>query len=173
MYYKITNQSSEVYQKLHQLRSRELQIEEENKKAIEAKTGMSWDVCLADSKQQQFRRVTQYFGFQFHQTDQVDTKIWKKHKKYPQIWEPNTRTKAGQEMNRFLRNGLDSSPYDEVFEILQLESLSRFTFPFVEICDETIILYLGDKHRPKDPNVVEITSVEFESLQEQKLVKEA
>jgi hypothetical protein len=173
MYYKITDQSSEVYQKLHQLRTRELQIEEENKKAIQSKTGMTWNAFLGDTKQQQFRRVTQYAGFMFNQTDQVDPKIWKRDKKYPAIWVPNTRTKAGREMDQFLSNGLDSSPYGKVLEILGLERLTRFTFPFVEICEDAIILYLGDQHQPKDPNVVEITFKEFQGLQERLIVKKA
>lgn len=173
MYYKITDQSSEVYQKLHKLRSAELQMEKENKKAIEAKTGMTWDVYLGDPKQQHFRRVCQFYGFKFHQSEKVDTKIWKKDKKHPGIWVPNTRTKAGREMQQFLSNGLKASPYYEVFEILRLQSLGRFTFPFVEICDGVIILYLGDNHRPKDLSVIEITSVEFDSIREQELVKNA
>lgn len=174
MYYKITDQSSEVFQKLHELRTKELEIEKANKKAIEEKTGMTWNVFLGDSGQQQFRRVTQYSGFQFHQTDQIDSKIWKKHKKYPHIWVPNTRYKVGREMGEFLRNGLQGSHFGDVIEILELEQRTHFNYPFVEICGDEIILYLGDNHRPKDTiSVIEITSVEFDNIRERKEVQNA
>ena len=54
MYYKITNQSSKVYQKLHQLRTRELEIEEENKKTAKAKADLITR-ALADTMAQPAR----------------------------------------------------------------------------------------------------------------------
>ncbi|MNE98848.1 hypothetical protein D3C80_1974250 [compost metagenome] len=68
-------------------------------------------------------------------------------------------------MQEFLQNGLKGSRYDKVLKILKLEELRSFTFPFVEIMkDEIIIIFLGDNHEPKDKNIIEITKREFQDL---------
>jgi hypothetical protein len=93
----------------------------------------------------------------------VDLKIWKRHKEYPEIFVPNTRTEAGREMKEFL-NDLGGSNYLRPINILGLPHLSKFTFPYVEIKGEVILIYLGEMHETQDPNVVEITKREFEEL---------
>lgn len=161
MYYKIENKDCEVYKKLHELRTKEEKIENDNILAIKEKTGLNWENSFGRIGQQNFRRVSSYSGFEFTEPEKVDLKIWKRHKEHNEIFVPNTKTKLGREMQEFLNNGLDGSRFDTVLEILQLEDLRRFTFPFVEIIGETIILYLDDNHEPKDLNVIEITKREF------------
>nr|DAI89499.1 MAG TPA: hypothetical protein [Caudoviricetes sp.] len=170
MYYKIENKDSKVYQELYALRTKELKIEKDNIKAIEEKTGMTWDKSFGNHGQQTFRRVSSYQGFQFKETEKIDAKIWKQHKEHKELYVPNTRTKVGREMQEFLNNGLQGSRYDKVIEILELEELRSFTFPFVEIVDDLIIIFLGDGHEPKDENVIEVTKKEFQSLREKLVI---
>lgn len=165
MYYKVENKECKVYKELHQLRTKELQIQEDNEKAIEEKTGLKFKTFLGDNGQQNFRRVRQYTGFKFTTPDKVDLKIWKTDAEHKEIFVPNRKTKLGREMAEFLLNGLKGSRYDKVWEILKLEHLRKFTFPYVEIVGEVILIYLSDSQEPKDKNVIEITKREFNELQ--------
>lgn len=164
MYYKIENKDCEVYKKLYELRASELRIETANKKAIAAKIGLEWVAMYGYEGQQNFLRTSIYLGFEFLYPEKADLKIWKRDKENPEILIPNTATKAGREMKKFLQNGLQRSDYSKVFEILNLEHHGRFTFPFVEIAFDMILVYLGDKHIPKDINLIEITSKEFDKI---------
>lgn len=165
MFYKIENKECQVYKELHALRTEELKIEEENIKAIEEKTGLKWKKTLGYHGQQTFRRVSSYLGFEFKEPEKVDLKIWKVSKNENGLYVPNTRTKLGREMQQFLNNGLKGSDYRRVFEILKLDDLRKFTFPFIEIAkNENIVIFLGDGHEPKDKNLIEITKSEFNSI---------
>lgn len=165
MYYKIINTECEVYKKLHQMRTQELQWEKENREAIEAKIGLEWSRYFGREGQQNFSRVTQYSGFDFVEKEKVDPKIWANSKVHPGLFEPNRRTKVGREMANFLANGLKGHWFRIVFDILNLERpMGRFTFPYVEICDQTIVMFLGDNIEPKDENIIEITKKEANSL---------
>lgn len=164
MYYKITNKECKVYKDLHELRTKEIQISKDNIAAIEERTGLKWDIYIGRSGQQNFRRTTEYEGFGFLDTEKVDLKIWRKLPSNHTIYIPNKRTKAGREMAEFITNGLKGSSYDQVFDILKLPCLRKFTFPFVEIVGDVIVIYLGDGHEPKDENLIEITKTEFNAL---------
>lgn len=162
MYYKIENKECEVYKKLHGLRTKELAFEKENEALITEKTGMTFQRYLGHQGQQNFSRVTEYAGFAFIEKDKVDPKIWKKHDE--EIFVPNTRTKIGREMDSFILNGLKKSNYTDVFEILNVEKYGKFIFPFVEIANEVLFVFLDDKHEPKDENLIEITKKEFATM---------
>lgn len=167
MYYKIENKECEVYKKLHELRTSEIKIKEENEKAIQERIGdLTYERYLGYSGQQNFRRVPQYTGFAFLNTEKVDSKIWKLDDKRDGLYIPNKKTKLGREMAEFLLNGLKGSRYNKIFEILGFDrEIGKFTFPYVEICDnENIVVYLGDKEEPNDPNLIEITKKEFDTL---------
>lgn len=165
MYYKIENKECEVYKKLHEMRTKELQMEEENKQAITEKTGLKWEKFLGHSGQQNFNRVTQYVGFNFEEPEKVNTKMWIKHPNHEGIYIPNNRTKNGREMNQFIRNGLKGHAFSTVFKNLDMpQPMGRFTFPYVEICGDTIVIYLGDAQEPKDSNIIEITKRDFNEL---------
>ena len=165
MYYKIVNKESEVYKKLHEMRTKELEMEESNKKAITEKTGLEWEEYLGHSGQQNFNRVTVYCGLGFKDHSKVDPKIWLVHKEHKDIFIPNKRTALGKQMSEFLSNGLKGHSYSIVSKNLNIpQPYGRFTFPFVDICGEIIVLYLGDKQDPQDENIIEITSKEFDLL---------
>lgn len=117
MYYKIINKECEVYKKLHEMRSEELKIEEENKKAIEEKTGLEWDIYLGNAGQQNFGRVTRYFGFKFKEPEKVNLKIWAIHSEHEGVFIPNRRTKSGRGIYDFLTNGLKRQRWDIVHKI--------------------------------------------------------
>lgn len=166
MYYKITNKESEVYHKLYAMRSEELQFEEDNKKAITEKTALSWSKFLGRSGQQNFGRVTYYSGFVFDEPEKADTKIWKKQDKIGNGFVPNLRTKSGREMKDFLNNGLKSHWYGDVYDALGLEHPDgRFTFPFVSICGEVVILFIDNDI--DNPDIIEITKTEFYQIHEE------
>ena len=166
MYYKIDNKECEVYKKLHALRLKELKIEADNITAIEEKTGLKFTTFLGNSGQQNWRRVTEYDGFKFTEPDKVDPKIWKKHSEHEGIFIPNRKTKLGREMAEFILNGLNGSRYDSVFKILKIEHGRKFSFPYVSVVGEIIIIFLGDStDEPKDKNIIEITKREFNELQ--------
>jgi hypothetical protein len=164
MYYKIVNKDCEVYQKLHALRTEELRIEEQNKQAIDERIGIAWKSYFGRHGQQNFCRVTEYSGFQFTEPEKIDPKLWVKHPEHPEIYIPNRRTKQGREIAKFLSNGLKGGWYGKVLDILDLPNLARFSFPVVDIVDDTIVVFLGDGHQPKDENLIEITSKEFNEI---------
>ena len=164
MYYKIENKECEVYKKLHELRTKELQIDEENGNEVKIKVELAFDNFLGHIGQQNFRRVTQYSGFKFLEPEKVNLKIWSISKSHDGFFEPNRRTKIGRDMSEFLLNGLKGSNYNKVFDILCPREYGRFTFPFVEISNDLILIYLGDKEEPKDENLIEITKREFTEL---------
>lgn len=164
MYYKIENKGCEVYKKLHEQRVKEEQMELKNIASIIEKTGLNWENSFGRRGQQNFRRVSSYSGFEFTEPEKVDLKIWKRHKEHTEIFVPNTRTKLGREMQEFLSNGLEGSRYDIINDILGLEHLRRFTFPFVEIVGEKIILFIDDQYDLEDENIIEITKREFNEL---------
>ena len=162
MYYKITNTESELYKKLHEIRSKELLWEKENQKAIEDKTGHTWDREIGYYGQQGFHRVTEYFAFEFNDGKPVDPKIWKKHKTESAFYEPNTRTKAGKEMKEFLERGLNRHSFHVVGDALGLPHLNgRFNFPYLEIEGPIIKLFLDNRHEPEFDDLIEITRTEF------------
>lgn len=171
MYYKIVNKESEVYQKLHAMRSEELQFEKDNVKAIEEKTGHKWTTFFGREGQQTFGRVNEYAGFVFTEPEKVDPIIWKKHPEHNKTFIPNPKTKAGREMKKFLNNELKGNWFGKVYDKLGVSRpMGRFTFPYVEICGETIVMYFDDKIEFTDENIIEITKTEFIKIQ-QELIK--
>ena len=164
MYYKIENQDCEVYKKLRNLREKEIKIEKDNKKSIEENIPYKWETFYGNSGQQNLGRVTSFSGFCFSDPDIVDTKVWKALPDGKGCFIPNKRTKAGREMAEFLLNGLSRSNFYSLWEILELPELGRFAFPYLEIVDNALILFLDDKQEPADKNVVEITKREFNEL---------
>jgi len=160
MYYKITNKECDVYRQLHELRTKELLIAEQNKEAIDEKVRLKWDEFLGYYGQQNFNRTTQYSGFKFLEPEKICLKTWKEHPDHKGFFVANRKTKVGREMSNFLLNGLKGSKYNRVFEILKLEHSNRFCFPYVEIEKDIIFIYL--KHEePNDENIIEITKKEF------------
>ena len=164
MYYKIENKESEVYKQLHALRTEEVAIEKRNKEAIQKKIALPWEQFLGIKGQQNFLRVDIYNGFRFENPKDVDLNTWREHKDHKGIFVPNKRTKQGKEMNEFLLNKLESSWYQKPLKILSIDSVGKFSYPFIEISGDVIVMYLSDNHQPENEDVIEITSVEFNSI---------
>lgn len=162
MYYKIENKDSKIYKKLHELRLNEIRIEKDNLAKVKERIGHSFSNFLGHHGQQNLHRTTQYIGFVFDNPEELDSKVWKKHKDVDDVYVPNRRSKLGKEIEEFLRNGLEGSMYVTVFEILEVEDIyGSFMFPFVEIVEDNIYILLDSKQEPKSEDVIEITKREF------------
>ena len=171
MYYQITNKESKTYKALFELRTKEIQIEKDNKEAVRNMVGNDWDEFLGQNGQQNFQRCTQYTGFAFKHPDRLPAKTWKQHKEFPDIYVPDNRTKNGKLIRKFL-DELPHSSIIDVFRILGCELGGRFAYPYVEICpDESIVFYMSERYHEtltKNKDIVEITSSAFEKLLEEK-----
>lgn len=164
MYYKISNKKSKTYKKCHELRTEELKMEKENAKRVREIVGDDWDHFCGWSGQQNIDRVTWYNGFAFKDPSKLSN-AWKKHKEYPDIYVPNTRTKAGKKIKEELNN-LQRSCFYRVLEIFGLQVTGRFSYPYMEICDSgEIVLAMDDQFNFDNfPEVIEITKREAERL---------
>lgn len=166
MYYKVTAKESELYKKLHELRSKELKIEKENDAAVKKLVGDDWDHFSGYGGQMNLFRVTTRTGFAFKHPENLPPKTWKKHKEYHDIYVPDRRTKNGKAIAEALDN-LPHSSVISVFDILDMELHGNFKFPYIEICDdETIVLYVDDQFdlEKKFQEVQEITRKEANKL---------
>lgn len=164
MYYKIVNKDCEVYQKLFNLRQKEHQINEENLKAIKEKIGLEFDKYFGHNQNGSFIRTKRYIGFVFKEPEKVNLKIWKKYNKDEKTFIPNKQTKLGREMFKFLEN-LKISTFTEVTDILGINIVSpRFTYPIMEIINDTILLHINDSNHVEDENIIEITYKEFQEI---------
>lgn len=161
MYYKIENKESEVYQQLFKMRSDELIFEEENKQAIKDFVGLDFSDSLGYSNQNSFSRTTEYIGFQFTEPEKVNLKDWRRDNDYPDVFIPNRKSKRGREISDFIRNGLKRSSFKKPFKILGLPITRRFTFPYIEIAGELVLVRLSDTQEPKSSDLIEITRSEF------------
>lgn len=168
MYYKIINKNSDLYKKLHELRKKELEIEENNKKLVKEIVGDDWNWFVGRNGQQNIERCTHFSGFQFRHPEKLPPKTWVLDKEFGKdgVYVPNKRTKAGREIREKLNN-MPHSSIIRVFEILECELSGRFAFPFVEICDnEAIVVYMSDRYdlKKKFKDIIEITKREAEEL---------
>lgn len=167
MYYKIINTDSNVYRELFALRIEEMAIEKKNREAVKNVVGCDWDNYLGRGGQQNFWRVTQYTGFAFKHPERLPEKTWKQHNEYSDIYVPNLRTKNGKQMKHFLDH-LPGSSINKVFSILNCKLEGRFTFPYVEIGkDDVIVFYMSDRFDEtlsKNKDIIEITKKEFNEI---------
>mgnify|MGYP006906772688 CR=1 FL=1 len=164
MYYKIVNQDSKVYQDMKSLLLKEEEIEANNRKMLDEKIPYKWEVFYGSRGQQDFLRTSRYSGFRFLNPEEVDTKVWREK---DGMWFPNRRTKAGREMLDFLNNGMEKSWYNDPLKILGCGyDLPRFKFPFIEQCDDVLVVFLDDGHIPVSEDVIEITSKEFNEIRD-------
>lgn len=168
MYFKITNKDSDLYKRLRELREREIRIEESNLEKIKIKVELPFDGTFGHEGQQNWGRVTTYDGFCFTELDKVNPKVWKKHPEHDDVFVPNLRTKLGREMAVFLHSGMESSYYRSVLDILGIDHIRRFSFPYLEIANDILILYIDDRFCPfkeeENPDLIEITKREFEEI---------
>lgn len=171
MFYKIENKESEVYKRLHEMRTEELLIEQRNKTAVQEKIGLDYKMFYGNRGQLNADRVTQYHGFRFSNPEQVDSKIWK-HDKQLDCYFPNKKTKAGREMYDFLNEGLEKSSFWEPMQILNVKIIAMaISYPFVEIYGDVILIALKYPCEAK-PDIIEITLREFEHIRTDHKIKQ-
>ncbi len=117
MYYKIEKKECEVYKKLHELRTKELQMEKENLQLINERVGVDFESFKGQNSQASLSRVKMYSGFKFVNQKQVSLNVWKKDADNEEYFVPNRRTKA--ELSKEAINLLDLlvSPVDANFEL--------------------------------------------------------
>lgn len=163
MFYKITNKECELYKNLHSFRSKEIQINKENLEKIEEKIPYTWTQYRGNGSQFSFARTSYFYGFVFTcDESEICLKTWRKES--DGVYVPNRRTKLGRSMFEFLNRDLKRS---SVFKLLDLignsDTSGSFKLPYLEICGDIILLKLDPSFRIKD-DMIEITSIEFESL---------
>lgn len=166
MYYKTNDKNSKIYKSLYELRSNELQIEKENKKKVIELVGNDWDGFVGYRGQQNLFRVTIYEGFCFNHPENLPPKTFIINEAYPEnVYVPNKRTKAGRRISDEL-NKLSRSSVNKVFHAFGINPIGRFKFPFVEICDNGVVVVYMDDEFSLDhiDGLVEITSKEFYDL---------
>lgn len=163
MYFKITNKESEIYKRLHEQRTKEIDAENENRKIVEQKVVYPFTEFLGHHGQQNFRRVTIYSGFKFDLDEtNINPKIWRRDSEVKSCFVPNRRFKLGREISDLLSNGLNGFRFDIIFEIFGIEHPKTFKFPFMEICpDGDLVVYFGEDYDFNSPDITEITKTEF------------
>lgn len=162
MYYKIENADSEIFKKLYALRLKEHEINKENRELIIKEYGSDFSSYLYNGEQK-WNRCKTYKGFEFHH--KIDINGWKSCEDAPEIYIPNKRTKNGKKIIEFL-NSLKSTSMIDLLDILDLDLISDFpfSFPFLEIIDDILILSLDNNYNPTDVDLIEITKKEFNQL---------
>lgn len=165
MYYKMTNTSCEKYKQLRAFREKEIEIEKENRKAIEKIVRHPFDKFVGHSGQNSFDRVTRWRGFVFTDTKNIDERIWKTDKEFPDAYFPNRRYKEGKAMYERI-NALQKSSFFKFMELLGIEFIGRFSWPYIFISGDVLLFYLDDKFEPTDENFIEITKKEFDATRE-------
>ena len=163
MYYKLIDKESALYKKLYDMRVKELQIEKDNVERIKQRYPKWNDRFLGRKGQQNYNRVSSYYGIGFDSERDVDLREFKPSKDYKGLYEPNRRTKKGKECKAFF-DSLGRSSYSSLMNILANEGVDnvygRFIFPYIEIGSDGLYCYFDDKMKlPSD--FIEITSIEF------------
>lgn len=162
MYYKLIDKKCEKYKKLYEMRKNEMRIEKENEAAI-LKRFPDWNGTFIGRKgRKTFLRVSTYSGLAFNNPDRLDAKEWKEHKDHPGVYIPNRRTKSGREIRAFLLYGLQGGSFFEFCDIVGVDIIGSFTFPYMGIGpDEALFFYFDDRFGPLG-DFIEITQGEFE-----------
>lgn len=162
MYYKITNQQSDIYKELREQREKELVAIAENKELLKKHIPYEYQK-FAGFTDQGTRRITVPVGFYFIHPEEVDMTVWREDSKRPGLFYPSKRTKKGKEMQKFL-DSLKSFSCHRLWEKLGVEYIGEFYTPFLELSKDVIVLHLDDKQRPKGEELIEITRKEMLAL---------
>lgn len=167
MFFKITKQNADLYNKLNDIliEAEEKKIEDEKllSEAIPYKRG---EIYYGSRAWQGFSINIQYKGLSFEDGQDIDPKVWINKGQY---YIPNSRTKKGKEMRNILYKTGDTL----VFKILDLilpEIIGRFTIPRVYHGNECLVVYVGEDERKHvaesleeitTANARELTGIEF------------
>ena len=100
-YYKVDNKNCDLFKKASDFLAMEKELIEIQKKTVEEKVPKFSHYQGV----REFTRVNRYVGFVFDDQENIDKKVWKtKEVDGKMLSTPNLRTKAGKEMEEFLRS---------------------------------------------------------------------
>lgn len=163
MYYKLENKESKIYKKLFDFRKNELRIEASNETKIKERYPNWNGEYVGYRGQQQTSRVNTYVGLGFYDSNSINPKEFKKNEEYNGIYMPNKKTQKGKDAAKFLTD-LETSSFFKLRNMLGMELMGQYCFPFIEIgIDDVIACYFDDKYTPSE-EFIEITSKEFDLL---------
>ena len=108
-YYKVENKESDLYKRTSEFLAKEDQLRDFQKKSIIAKVPK-----FSEYKGERgFNRIIRFTGFAFDNPQDIDPKVWKTKKVGGKMLSvPYLRTKAGREMDKFLRSFETTTVWD-------------------------------------------------------------
>lgn len=159
MYYKITNQESELFKKAKELMERIRTIDQKNRTLIRERVEGVENLMGSHG----FNLTWSHAGVTFKRGF-VPPVEWKRHKKNPSMFVPTGKTKEGKRLQQFFSE-LEGVSIMELLKLLN-EDLphGRITLPRVYGSDRLILILLDEQHNPKFPDLIEITRSEFTEL---------
>lgn len=100
-YYKVDNKNCDLFKKASDFLAMEKELIEIQKKSVEEKVPKFSHY----QGRRGFTRIIRYVGFVFDDQENIDKKVWKtKEVDGKMLSTPNLRTKAGKEMEEFLKS---------------------------------------------------------------------
>ena len=121
-YYKVEDTNSELFKNASEFLNMEQELIDIQKKAVEEKVPKFSHY----RSRKGFTRISQYVGFVFDDQENIDKKVWKtKEVEGKMLSTPNLRTKAGKEMEEFLKSFKRTTCWD-VDRLLNIEKKSVY-----------------------------------------------
>lgn len=170
VYYKVTDQNSELFKKSSEFLQMEEELRANQKKVVEERVPK----FTTYRGERGFHRIIRYKGFVFENVDDIDPKTWvTKLVDGKMCSTPNKRTKVGKAMDQFLREFKRTTCWD-VDRLLNIEK-QRINGSFYPADlfkhNDTIYLLIDTQHRKmfeeNNPDAVEITYGEMEKAIEE------
>lgn len=159
MYYKITNQESDLFKKAKELVERVRSIDLKNAKLIRERVEGVENLMGNHG----FNLTWSHSGVTFKKGVVPPTE-WKRHKMYPSMYIPTGKTKEGKRLQKFFGE-LEGVSFMELLKLLNEDfPHGRVTIPKVYGSDRLILIVLDNQNDPKFPDLIEITRSEFIEL---------
>lgn len=164
-YYKVTDQNSELFKKSSEFLAMEDELRDKQKKAIRERVPKFTEF----RGERGFNRILRYKGFVFEDVESIDPKVWVTKLTDGKLCStPNKRTKAGKEMDKFLKEFKRTNCWD-VDKLLNIEkqSINGNFYPADLFKHQDCIYILIDSQYRKlfeenNTGVIEITYGEME-----------
>lgn len=166
-YYKVDNKNCELFKKTSDFLAMEKELIEIQKKSIEEKVPKFSHY----RSMRGFTRINRYVGFVFDDQENIDKKVWKtKEVDGKMLSTPNLRTKAGKEMEEFLKSFKRTTCWD-VDHLLGIDKKSIYgDFYPANLFKHNDTIYIlidsqyHDIFEQENPDVKEITYGEMEKV---------
>lgn len=169
MYFKITNKESELYKKLEAYIKKRRHQKNTNYNLIKEFLQVDFNQALCSSGG--FLCLPSIKGIVPLSKKEIEG--MKPDKQYPNVLFPNKRTKKGKEIDEFLNN-LPNWWYKEEVILLPVRKTNspsgiKFSTPYIEIIDETIIVRVDKCFQPYETeDFTEITETHFMKIYDQR-----